>query len=82
MSLLLSLLFLSFATSPSFAKTCTVPHGNGDDSPAIMKAFQDCKTDSTIVFSKGVKYNAWSPMSWSGLSAWCAVERLARTQMF
>ena len=84
MSLLLSLLALLFATSPSFAKTCTVSHGNGntDDSPAIMKAFQDCKSDSTIVFSSGVKYNAWSPMNWSGLSAWCAVERPAHTQMF
>lgn len=73
MSLILSLLVLFFATSPSFVlsrKQCVVPHGDGttDDSPAILKVFQDCNTFSNITFSSNRKYNAWSPMSWSNLS--------------
>jgi hypothetical protein len=69
----LSLLVLFGATGLAFAasrKECTVPRGDDstDDSPAILKTFQECNTNSTIIFSSGVKYNAWSTMSWSNLS--------------
>jgi hypothetical protein len=80
MSPLLSLLFLFFSASPSFAvlkKECIVPYGDGktDDSPAILQTFQKCNENSVIIFSKGVKYNAWSPMYWKDLSTWYVVER-------
>lgn len=78
MPFILSLLVLIFATSPSFAacrKNCVVPPGDGktDDSPAILKVFQECNTNSVITFTSGVKYNVWSPMDWSNLSNWYSV---------
>jgi hypothetical protein len=68
---LLSLLVLFGATSSALAKRCEVQHGDdsSDDSPAILKAFQSCNTDSEIVFTSGVNYNAWTPMSWNNLCA-------------
>lgn len=49
-------------------KKCKVPHTpNKDDAPAIVKVFQDCNTNSEIIFQKNVAYNAWSPMLWSNL---------------
>jgi hypothetical protein len=59
-----------------------VPPGDGktDDSPAILKVFQECNTDSNIIFSSGVKYNAWSPMYWGDLSTSNSVERRAHTE--
>lgn len=51
--------------------SCVVPHTDGaDDSPAIMEVFGRCNVDSTIVFSKGVDYNVWTPVKWFGLSGY------------
>ena len=87
MAPLLSLLVILGATSSVIAasrKTCTVPHGDGktDDSPAILKVFQDCNTNSNIIFSSGVMYNTWSPMYWKGLSTLHSVERWSHIDVF
>ena len=80
MAPLRTLLVIFSVTSSVIAasrRTCTVPNGDGttDDSPAILKVFQECNTNSSIIFSSGVKYNAWSPMSWNGLSRLYSAER-------
>ncbi|USW56092.1 Putative glycoside hydrolase, family 28, pectin lyase/virulence factor [Septoria linicola] len=44
---------------PERSKTCNVPAGgdpNGDDAPAILKAFADCKEDGHIVFENTTYY--------------------------
>ena len=85
MAPLLSLLVIFSVTSSVIAtsRTCTVPNGDGttDDSPAILKVFQECNTDSTIIFSSGVKYNTWSPMYWNNLSRLHTVERWSHTDV-
>lgn len=49
---------------------CTVSSSNGtaDDTPAALKAFAECATDSIIVFDKGVDYNIFTPISATNLS--------------
>lgn len=49
---------------------CIVPSSNGttNDSPAVLKAFADCATDSVIVFKEGVDYNIFTPISATNLS--------------
>ncbi|PVF94155.1 pectin lyase-like protein [Serendipita vermifera] len=69
-SLLTSLVLLGVnlanAGSSSSNNNCVVPHTNGvDDTPAIMEVVNRCSVNSTITFSKGVKYNTWSPMTWN-----------------
>jgi polygalacturonase len=42
--------------------------GTADDSAAISSAFAKCAKDSTIVFSEGVDYNVFNPISSTNLS--------------
>ncbi|CAG7850819.1 Probable exopolygalacturonase C; AltName: Full=Galacturan 1,4-alpha-galacturonidase C; AltName: Full=Poly(1,4-alpha-D-galacturonide)galacturonohydrolase C; Flags: Precursor [Serendipita indica DSM 11827] len=59
----------SYGGYPYYSKTCVVPHKDGqDDSPEIVKVFQQCNKNAQIVFKEGVDYNMWSPMSWVNLS--------------
>lgn len=78
-SLLLSLGFcatVAVAQCPAHypAKTCTIPscyastNGTGDDSPAIASAFAECADGGTVVFSEGVDYNVFTPVSAMNLS--------------
>lgn len=55
-------------------KRCTVKHNkNGqDDSENILKAFKDCSTNAVITFER-VDYNAHTPISMTGLSAYLIV---------
>ena len=47
--------------------TCTVtPLGSGDDTPQIKKAFQQCATDSRIIFQEGT-YNIRQVMEFTNL---------------
>jgi hypothetical protein len=43
-------------------------NGTADDSPAIASAFAKCATDSVIIFSEGVDYNVFTPISATNLS--------------
>jgi hypothetical protein len=45
---------------------CVVPHGAADDSPAIVKAFEDCKAGGTVVFQNAT-YNVGTIMQTMGL---------------
>lgn len=50
---------LYLVTSHAYAKTCEIPaQGNvsGDDSPAIVEAFTECKKDSDILFTNTTYY--------------------------
>lgn len=70
------LLLTSVTGNPlaSRSKTCVVPsrykssHGTADDSPAVAKAFADCSSNATIVFSEGVDYNLLHPINATNLS--------------
>lgn len=67
--LALLVVFVAAAHALSAHSDCVVPHTpNEDDSPAIMEVFRRCNVDSTITFSRGVAYNAWTPMKWQNLS--------------
>ena len=61
-------------TSPGSSQTCTITsqyvesNGTIDDSPAIASAFAQCASGGTIVFSEGVDYNVFTPVSASNLS--------------
>ena len=56
------------------SQTCTVTsryaesNGTIDDSPAIASAFAECASGGTIVFSEGVDYNVFLPVSATNLS--------------
>jgi hypothetical protein len=55
---------------PNRSKTCVVPAGNdpdGDDAPAILGAFADCKTDGHIVF-ENTTYYVGTVMNTTGLT--------------
>lgn len=62
------------APSNSKQKVCTVKssykssNGTADDSPAVLKAFAECSTDSLIHFQEGVDYNILQPVSATNLS--------------
>lgn len=43
-------------------------NGSADDSPAVAAAFARCSSDSVIVFSEGVDYNIFTPISAKNLS--------------
>lgn len=51
------------------AADCTVSRNEdgSDDSSAILKAFSDCKEDSTITFQQG-NYSVYTPVSLDNLS--------------
>jgi hypothetical protein len=74
-SLLLSLLYWVFVscTVPRL-KTCIVPsnyissNGTADDSEAVACAFASCSRDAVIVFSEGVDYNIFQPVTATNLS--------------
>lgn len=38
-------------------KTCVVYPSGGDDTPAILRAFEECNNGGTVVFPEGMKYN-------------------------
>ncbi|KAF2433893.1 putative exopolygalacturonase C [Tothia fuscella] len=58
----------SYSHSPR-VEVCNIPSiyassdGEADDSPAIASAFSRCAKDATIVFSEGVNYNVFRPIS-------------------
>jgi len=66
----------ALAHPPSYhhAQTCKIPskyassNGTADDSPAIASAFAICANGGTIVFSEGVDYNVFTPISALNLS--------------
>ena len=62
------LAFLSLVAL-SQAADCTVERNEdgSDDSVAILKAFADCKEDSTITFQQG-NYSAYTPVALENLS--------------
>jgi hypothetical protein len=69
--LLASVLAAAVDAKTNSTSNCVVPHTpNADDSPAIMEVFGRCNANSTIVFSAGVEYNAWTPMRWTNLCAY------------
>ncbi|KAH8703608.1 pectin lyase fold/virulence factor [Talaromyces proteolyticus] len=55
-------------------KRCVVPskhassHGQADDSAAVTETFARCSLNSTIIFSEGVDYNIFTPISATNLS--------------
>lgn len=59
-----TLIWLSFSIA-AWSKVCTVlPQGNGNDSsPAILQAFQECASDSTIIFQGGIDYVVYNPVA-------------------
>lgn len=64
-----TLVTLALAATAAAQKECVVPHGDGgDDSPAILKTFQDCNENAVIRFEQA-NYTAYTPMTWDGLSA-------------
>lgn len=67
-SLLVGLVGLVFAGIGVSAGDCIVEHTDdgSDDSPSILKAFQDCAIDSTITFTQA-NYSAYTPVSLTGL---------------
>jgi len=67
----------SYAAPPAYGntpQTCTIAsqyaasNGTADDSPAIASAFAQCADGGTILFSEGVDYNVFSPVSATNLS--------------
>ncbi|KZT68965.1 glycoside hydrolase family 28 protein [Daedalea quercina L-15889] len=60
--------------SQSRSYVCVIPssyassNGTADDSPAIQATFTKCAQDSVIVFSEGVDYNVFSPVTATNLS--------------
>ncbi|KAF8890677.1 pectin lyase fold/virulence factor [Infundibulicybe gibba] len=66
--LVLAAFIIEAAGSTPKLKRCTVKHAghNVDDSPAILRAFKDCASDSVITFSKA-NYSAFTPVSLTGL---------------
>lgn len=51
------------ATSTLAWKTLNVPHTPGeDDTPALVAALPKFTTNATIVFSKGIHYNIFTPI--------------------
>ena len=73
-SLLSTALLANSALSQSSAQTCTIAsqyassNGTLDDSPAIAAAFAQCANSGTVVFSEGVDYNVFTPISATNLS--------------
>lgn len=59
---------------PARTKACVIPssylssNGSADDSPAIAAAFAKCSSNSVIIFSEGVDYNVFTPVSAKNLS--------------
>jgi polygalacturonase len=55
-------------------KACVIPssyastNGTADDSPAIYAAFAECGADAVIIFSEGVDYNVFNPITAGNLS--------------
>jgi hypothetical protein len=72
-SLAVSLVSASPSSTPR-SKRCTITskysssNGTADDSPAVASAFAKCSTNSVIVFSEGVNYNIFKPISAKNLS--------------
>ncbi|KAH9842792.1 pectin lyase fold/virulence factor [Rhodofomes roseus] len=60
--------------SESRPDVCVIPslyassNATADDSPAIQAAFTECAQNSVIVFSEGVDYNVYSPITAKNLS--------------
>ncbi|KAE8442151.1 hypothetical protein EG329_003802 [Mollisiaceae sp. DMI_Dod_QoI] len=59
---------------PARSQACVIPskylasNGSADDSPAVAAAFAKCSSNSVIVFSEGVDYNIFTPISATNLS--------------
>lgn len=51
-----------FAQNSTVGRTCKIPGGTDDDSPAIKRAFAECGTGGTIEFSAGVDYTVGQPI--------------------
>lgn len=59
---------LAFVGVVAAQRECIVPHEEGrDDSPDILKTFQECRENSVIRFQQ-VNYTAYTPMTWDNLS--------------
>ncbi|KAJ3378281.1 hypothetical protein HDU84_007699 [Entophlyctis sp. JEL0112] len=61
----------TFAGYGSSSQTCIVDKAAGidaDDTPNIVKAFDACKANATVIFSEGVTYNTYTPFQVTGLS--------------
>ncbi|KAH8921542.1 glycoside hydrolase family 28 protein [Atractiella rhizophila] len=57
------------AVSPN--RTCVVQqlHGRqGDDTDAVIAAFQQCSQNARVVFKEGITYNAYRPVQITGLN--------------
>lgn len=74
---LLSVVFGTLAasdSSPARIKACVIPskylswNGSADDSPAVAAAFAKGLSNSVIIFSEGVDYNIFAPISTKNLS--------------
>jgi hypothetical protein len=59
---------------PHRSKVCTIAssykssNGTYNDAPAVAEAFASCARDAVIVFSEGVDYNIFTPISAKNLS--------------
>lgn len=74
---LLSVMFVTLAASdclPARTKACVIPskylssNASADDSPAVAAALAKCSSNSVIIFSEGVDYNIFTPISATNLS--------------
>ncbi|KAG1539145.1 hypothetical protein G6F49_012434 [Rhizopus delemar] len=59
--------FRTHLTTAASTNTCVVAKDSSDDAITIAKAFEDCKTDGTVVFSKNTTYSLKSVLELSGL---------------
>ena len=56
LSTLTAFLLLAGQQAVSALKTCPVKHNGKDDSQAIKDAFEECKSNGRVVFTKNKKY--------------------------
>jgi galacturan 1,4-alpha-galacturonidase len=68
-SILLSALILSILTTLVHGEICIVPHDapNGDDTPAVLAAFQRCGRNGKIKFEESKVYNINQVMNTTNL---------------
>lgn len=68
-SLLLTLSIFLLHTNSVQGETCIVPSGalSGDDSPAVLAAFQQCGQNGKIVFGDNMTYNIGKIMNTTSL---------------
>ncbi|KAG2140164.1 pectin lyase-like protein [Suillus clintonianus] len=60
---------LAYAAIAGAWSTFVVPHTeDADDTPALMSALSDYKSDASIVFQANTTYNVWSPITFSSLT--------------